>query len=358
MKYDKKRIEMMLNMLPHEVMSDDEIEDKLDKGILVMEQPLIKIHKKKNLTVELRDILIKDYKYIKVDIFDIEEDEDFYIIDIDVICRKFDGKNERYLRIGDKIEYIKHYINLKETDLVEKFRGNLYYYKDIDRDYIVFKGKKGWLYKNFKTNESGTFIDLVMMFEELDFTKAIDFIINNENEIVDIRKINKERKIETKEEEEKINWEEFIKENKNKNNYGTYRYLVNIRKIDEDIFKWLYKNNYIFRDKRNYSDLSDKKLNEDKTLTYFVFKNPFTKEVTGLMGRENSDYMKTKKFWDEKTKTYKNGRPFVRNFSGCEWGFNILKGTPNKLYIFEASIDLLSYLTLYKEKTSLTILYL
>lgn len=153
--------------------------------------------------------------------------------------------------------------------------------------------------------------------------------------------------------EETQDWESLIDKVKINNNFGSFRYLSYVRGIDETIFKWFYNQGLIFRGekdtgyKKPYNSEMDSEIKKDETLTYFVYKNPFTGEITGLTNRENRDYRKM-----IGQKNYK------RNYANCEWGFNVLKGTPKKAYIFEAPIDLLSFLTLNKNNKEANVFYM
>jgi len=144
-----------------------------------------------------------------------------------------------------------------------------------------------------------------------------------------------------------INYDKILKENRIGDNKGSFFYLTVIRGIDKGIFKYLYDNGYLMRGTlgikgRETYDISwNKGIKYDKSGTYFIYKNPLTKEITGMTARSNQD----------KTKINKN-------FKGCKWGFGISKGKIEKITIFEAPIDLLSYLTIFKGEDKLNNNYL
>ena len=336
MNYDINKIERFLNNPYEEIFESEDIDRYIEKGIFkyIKNQNIkIKEEKEENLKLKLKKELEKR-KYIEVFINDIEkEKEDLLKINFDFVKNyKF---KQNYKKGEDKLKKALQ-VDIRTVVEVMKYKGKCVYEENKDVVFYYCNRTKQYKYNNFKDPEDGgSSIDFLKKYKNMSFKEAINYLLKNKNneKLEKIKEIFPEKK-----QEKNINWEQFIKNNINSNNYGSYRYLVNIRKIDKNIFKYLYDNSCIFRDLRGYSKESDKKLSKDKTLTYFVYKNPYTREITGLTGRENRDYMK-----------YINKKPYTKNFSNTKWGFNLKKGKKiKKIYFFEAPIDLLSYLTIYK----------
>lgn len=218
----------------------------------------------------------------------------------------------------------------------------------------LFKYKGNWRYRDGA--DTGSNIDFLINYYNFDFISAVNHILKagGYDDKFDNRKENKkykravqhQKKIEKIQEEEKIDFQAYIDEVNIKNNFGSYRYLVNIRKIDKEVFLWFYNKGLITRGERpshSYDLSQDKSVKLDDTLTYFIYKSPLTSEITGLTGRENRDLMK-----------FQGKKPFRKNFKGTEWGFGISKQkTITKMKLFEAPIDLLSYITIYKRTDKL-----
>lgn len=241
-----------------------------------------------------------------------------------------------------------------------------------DNNKVKFFTKQGkWLYKDFLSNDGGTNINFLMNYYNMEFKEAVNHILRSigmeDYDLHDkriyaknqrskknvkvpkkdydkkIKEIEKKVQEKIKEENEgKIrDWNEYINNVRIDNNFGSYRYLVNIRRIDRDIFLWLYNNNYLFRGEREGykydKNLQDKSVKADNTLTYFNYKNPLTGKIEGITSRENRDLNK-----------FLGKDCFARNYGGSKWGFGINKQKQNITHIkvFEAPIDLISYICL------------
>lgn len=295
-----------------------------------------------NVKDGLKDSVIKHLKTI-------ENDKNVKILSI--TYEKFNDKNNKVYIWADLIPSSKRiyegsedvleiakYIDIREVVGSYRQHGDWVYSNDTDVVFYQTRDSK-WRYKNFKTNENGSNVDFMMNYKDMTMKQAIIELLKH-----------KEDNFSNTEHPEKtvIDFEQYILDNKNNNNYGTWRYLVLIRKIDGNIFKDLYNKGYIFRDCNMYNEECNKNIGKDTTLTYFVYKDPFNGQVVGLTGRENRDVAKMKQHWDDKKQKMVNGEPFRRNFTGCKWGFNIMNGNPSTMTIFEAPIDLLSYMTIYK----------
>lgn len=231
----------------------------------------------------------------------------------------------------------KEYIRSKEAEVKTRNKNidkkenssNLIEFKSFDEIFDYFENEKNQMKKE-ETN-----------------MKNIDKSSRNlKNESAE-KKLDDFRKLQLKEKKEKENYEKILRENRISNNSGTYFYLVAIRGIDEEIFKFFYKNGYLMRGtidangRKKYKKEWDGNIKEDKSVTYFVYKNPLTNKITGMVARSNNDMNR-----------------FQRNFRECEWGFGIAKGEIKKVTIFEAPIDLLSYLSLFKNSQKLNNNYL
>jgi len=255
------------------------------------------------------------------------------------------------------IENMREKVNeIREIDCTKIFECKSHYndYKWLENEKITFFYKDNQ-FRYREGSEYGDIFHFMQKYFNKDFYEAIEYFCDISNgDIVKLKyektaeQIEKE-KIDKKNEKELekngINkWDKIIIDNKFPNNLGTFRYLTKDRFINEEIVNWMLDKGYMVRggdDRIKYDKDMDRYNKKDKSLTYFVMKNPWTGKTTGLIGRENRDLDLV---MDDGTK-YK---AFKKNFSGCEYGFNIKKGLQiDTIIAFEAAIDLLSFLQLH-----------
>lgn len=318
----------------------DEVDLLIKKGKVKTKKEIIEIELKEGLKKELIKIFEeKNTIQITTDSIKIKDNKLIWYgwIDYFVYSKNINITNDPASRARR--------VNITKILKTKKRDGKILW---ADDDSIIFyrDQKAEWRFMDKKTSEKASIIDFCMKYFKMSLKEAIKYLLDNNTE-EDKQKIKKDVKIDFK---------AYIEENKNPNNYGMYRYLYKVRGIDFNIFKKLENEGFLYRNKRLYTEECDKYLGKDTTCTMFVYKNPFTQEITGLTERQNSDSLKMKKFWDEDRKDWVYGKPFRKNFSGCEWGFNYLIGEPKTIKIFEAPLDMLSYWTINKNNIKDTLL--
>ncbi|SHE90454.1 Protein of unknown function [Tissierella praeacuta DSM 18095] len=182
---------------------------------------------------------------------------------------------------------------------------------DSDRS-ITIRGNRWY---DHGSGEGGLAIDFVQYFYGMSFPYAVTFLLGNNQGEVYKRARDNER------EESKP----FILPNKNSNMRRVFAYLIKARYIDRDVVsffakeKLLYESCEISKDKRKeYHNAVFVGLDENKV--------PRHGHKQGL---------------------YTRGKPFKGNVDSSNpcYSFNYMGGS-NKLYVFEAPIDMLSFISL------------
>lgn len=187
--------------------------------------------------------------------------------------------------------------------------------------------------------ETGSNIDFLIRFLDMNIYEAISFLLDETNIIKKYQK-----KDDIKKAEKRQDWNNYINMLRIDNKYGSYIFLTKYRKINKDIVNYLFKNDYIFRGYGDIYTMEYKpKMNmfnhEDKTYTYFIHKNPLNNEIDGLSCKINN-----------------NNQRIMKNLPNTNWCFNIVKGkTIENAVVFEAAVDLISFLELYGKEYKNTI---
>lgn len=191
-----------------------------------------------------------------------------------------------------------------------KKQGNNHYLLEPHSSFMIFPNTNSWFY--FKENKGGNLINFLQHYENKTFQEAMFEIVGEpqNREQVESRKYTKY--IPIKEEKGEIMLPAFNKDNKK-----AYAYLTKTRGIDKDIVNELIKQGIIYEN--------------DKGGVVFVSKdnNNQVKFACVRSTSENSSF-----------------RQDVKN-SAKEYGFKTV-GKSNKLFVFEAPIDLLSHATISK----------
>lgn len=186
------------------------------------------------------------------------------------------------------------------------------YYRLVEHDSCVIDRRKNVFYWNSR-GKGGNIINFVQEVEETNFKGAMKRLLEEENDyktndsveyVVEPYEYSPEREV-----------QQFDK---------ARAYLINERKIDADIVDDLHKKGLIKQDKYNN--------------VLFLWK-----DHENIMGCSEQGTVKSDKF---KRGSWK----FIQKNSTANYGFNVKYGEPRNLKFFEASIDLLSYATLNKEK--------
>lgn len=201
---------------------------------------------------------------------------------------------EMLSRNGEKLQQRGDEFEWKSGEPSVRIRGNLWYdhYRQIGGDTISF----------------------VMEYYGKSYYDALQYIINEDvEEISSVRRhIQSEKK-------------KFVVPKPNRNNIKAKRYLTRLRKIDMDIVDVFIKNKLIYEAKRRI---------KNKTYHHVVFVGYDTKKrIRHAHKRAISSYPE-----------------FRGNATGStpEYSFH-WNGTDNTIYLFEAPIDMLSYITMHKK---------
>lgn len=202
----------------------------------------------------------------------------------------------------------------KNINILEYLSSKGYSFKKVGTNYllnphssfIIFPNTNSWFY--YKENKGGDLINFLQYYENKTFNEAM--LELSGDTITEKRKFTKYVPI--VEEKGKI-----ILPNSNKDNKQAYAYLTKTRGIDSDIVNELFKSGHIYQN--------------DKGSVVFVSRD-----------KEN----KVKFACVRSTSKNSNFRQDIKN-SVKEYGFKTV-GTSNRLFVFEAPIDLLSHATISK----------
>lgn len=198
------------------------------------------------------------------------------------------------------------------------FIENGCYWKCKQHDSLVVQCKNGhWHFEWNSQNQFGDIIDYVKLYQSNNnFQDAVKYILNH-SAISNINScITKEQDTIIKENNANIQI------NYNESTKRAYAYLIKSRGLDAGIVKQICKDGLLREDTRN------------NVVLHWVYNHK-------IMGAERKG--------TNTSNEYKN----IANNSNENYGFSIPIGNVysiNKIIVFEASIDLLSYYSLYKEK--------
>ncbi|MBZ2174387.1 DUF3991 and toprim domain-containing protein [Schnuerera sp. xch1] len=185
---------------------------------------------------------------------------------------------------------------------------------DSDRS-ITIRGNRWYDHSN---GEGGLAIDFVQYFYQMSFPDAVTFLLG------DGYGETYKRAEENKQEDKKP----FALPNKNINMRRVFAYLIKKRHIDRDIISFFAKEKLIYE---------SCELSKDKTREYHnaVFVG-FDENKVPRHGHKQG--------------LYSIGKPFKGNIDGSNpcYSFNYI-GKSNRLYVFEAPIDMLSFITIYQK---------
>lgn len=202
--------------------------------------------------------------------------------------------------------------------------GNEWRWKKHDS--VTFRDNK-W-YRHGKGAGSYS-IDFMQEFFNKSFSEAVTYLLNGEEgQIIQGKGHKKQkeriqgtihkRKKPSQEEDERKEQKEFVLPEKNENMKRAYAYLMKHRYIDRDIISHFAKAGTLYESKEHHN---------------IVFVGV---DKDGMPRHAH------------KKGTYSDGESFRMNEEGCDpaYGFGHI-GAGSKLYVFEAPIDFLSFLTLY-----------
>ncbi|MBS4749594.1 toprim domain-containing protein [Granulicatella sp. zg-ZJ] len=187
-------------------------------------------------------------------------------------------------------------------------------------DSIVINKVKNYFVHNGNSqdkNARGSIIDFIQYFENKSFYEAVDTLLNDTYTVHDSRTYDKE--------------DTFVYPKQNDVTRITQAkdYLIHVRQLDEEIVDYCFENGYAVQNKYNAV-----------VFRWFEHGQPTNKIVGGSL--QGTVYNEEKY---GKRGTFKG----VLEYSKQEVGFHITKGIPNHIYVFESTIDALSYWSLHKE---------
>ena len=169
---------------------------------------------------------------------------------------------------------------------------------------------RGHVWYRYSTGDKGTAIDFLQYFYNMSFPDAVITLLDGKYGNIDTTVTNQYKPpVKTH--------KEFFLPSKNSNMKRVYAYLCGYRCIDKDILSVFARKGLIYESADNHNAV-------------FVGKNENGKAVYAAV---------------KGTLTYKKYTGEVRG-SQKEYAFNYT-GTSGNLYVFEAAIDLLSYISLY-----------
>ena len=167
------------------------------------------------------------------------------------------------------------------------------------------------------TKQGGFAIDFVQSFYGLSFPDAVTMLLGGENEI-EYSMTNKNNKPK----------KPFIMPSRNNNMRRVFAYLIKNRLIDKDVISFFAKEKLIYE---------SKELSEDKTKEYHnaVFVGV---DENGIACHAH------------KHGIYTQGKSFKGNIDSSNPCYSFhYTGTSDRLYVFEAPIDMLSFISIYKD---------
>lgn len=213
--------------------------------------------------------------------------------------------------LGYTVRRIGRYHTLKEMDSIRIYDRRSWY---------------RWSMAMEHGNNGGSQIDFLIAFAGMDIKEAVLWLLDfagyyrgmNNNATV-VHENKNLRHITFHEVEEK---KEFVLPVSSGNSSFLYAYLTEDRCIDKNVVDFFVKKNLIY-ESRGYHNI--------------VFKGNDKKGVT--------------RFASQRGVFDKSGRPFKCDVEGNDknFGFNVVNEESHELYVFEAAIDLMSYMNLYDD---------
>jgi hypothetical protein len=219
---------------------------------------------------------------------------------------RYSDRQKEAARETDIMEFLRHYEGFTFARAGHGFRCEQHNSLVIDADH------KRW-YWNSKGIGGNNAVDYLTSIHGMSFLEAMDVLIGK-----DRAEISKAPKLPPQEKEVK---ELILPEKAEGKHSRAFAYLMNSRGIDKDLIAQCMKDKLIYQDKNNNVVF----------VGYDELKNPQFACVRGTLS--DVQYRGDCKGSD---KTY---------------GFSIKGTEPDRLYVFEAPIDLLSYVTLSKQLT-------
>lgn len=204
---------------------------------------------------------------------------------------------------------------------IEVIKDTERYYRLVDHDSCVIDRKRNGFYWNSR-GVGGNIINFIQELEGLTFRETMEKLTDEE------RSINYEPIKKNTKNTQKVNFIikpfVYLKEKEVSCFERARKYLVEERKIDPDIVDQLHQEGLIKQDKYNN--------------VLFIWKD--NEKIIGCseQGTVRSNKLKHG-FWKG-----------IQKDSTPDHGFNVLIGEPKNLKFFEAPIDLLSYMTLKKDR--------
>ena len=224
--------------------------------------------------------------------------------------------NEKQKEIANSVDMVDYLLAIGEP---LKKEGN--YYRHIHHDSLVINGKRNYFSWNSK-GISGNTITYLMHLHELSFQEAV-LKINKDLGHYEIKSF--------KPDKEKYLDKFIYNINEVKQTSAIEEYLVKERCIDPEIVQFMIENDYIRQD--SYKNI------------VFKWKN-FNNETIGA-SLQGTLVIPVEKRLNPDRAYFKKVLPNIEE--NTYEGFNIVIGKPKKIYMFESSIDLLSYMSLYKK---------
>ena len=166
------------------------------------------------------------------------------------------------------------------------------------------------MWHDWKTSEGGYPIEFVKRYFNKGFKEAMEILLSS---VGDVQMVESSRHNQEKP-------KRFVAPYRNNNNKRAYAYLSETRLIDKDILNYFFKNGYIYED------------NQYHNVVFIGF------DEDGIIRHAN------------KRSTSVGGKSFRGNVESSDSRYPFqYRGTSERVYVFEAPIDLLSYLTLHKD---------
>ena len=180
---------------------------------------------------------------------------------------------------------------------------------------ITIRGNRWY---DHETREGGLAIDFLQKYYGLSFPEAVTRLLGEHGEII-------YKTADIKEQEER---KPFVLPQKNSDMRRVFAYLIKQRHIDRDIISFFARNKTLYE---------SCELSKDKTKEYHnaVFVG-IDENGTPRHAHKQGIYTKGKKF-----------KGNIESSDPC-YSFNYI-GESNKLYVFEAPIDMLSFITIYQK---------
>ncbi len=187
--------------------------------------------------------------------------------------------------------------------------------KRLESDHSITVRGNEWY--DHATQKGGYAIDFVKSFYKLPFPDAMTMLLEGSCGTV-YRKAEKKEKVK----------KPFSLPPKNKDMKRTYAYLIKHRSIDKEVLNFFIKKNLIYE---SLEKSKDGKQEYHNAIFVGLDEKGFPRHA-------------------HKRGLYSDGKSYKGNIDSSNpcYSFN-LKGTSNKLYVFEAPIDLLSFITIYKD---------